>query len=157
MLSRIFPKQIDNNYRGHWLAIGLFTLFVLLKLVMSTNSVVMTRSVATGADGLPLDNFTGGGAEAVISLFALLGLSQLVLALLGVVVLIRYRAMLPLMYLLMLIVQIGSRVLLMVNPIVRSGGMTIGSSGLSIGFAINLGLLAILLIGFVLSLVQRKA
>src|SRR5665213_1845750 len=102
MLTRIFPKQIDNAYRGHWLAIWLMVPIVLLRLVIGFNSMVFARMVATSADGIPLDSFGTAGAEALI---ALLGLYLLLFALLGVVVLIRYRAMIPFMYLLLLIQQ----------------------------------------------------
>jgi hypothetical protein len=148
MLDRLFPRQIDNVYRGHRLALWLLGLLLLLRLTMSANSIVNTRSVATGADGIPLDSFAGGGAEAVVSLFALLALSRLMPALLGILVLVRYRAMVPLLYLLLLIEHVGSRALLLVNPVVKSGAS-------SVGLAINLALLALLLAGFGLSLQDR--
>ena len=50
MLGRLFPKQMDNTYRGHWLGMWLFVPIVLLELVIGTNSIINTRSVATGAD-----------------------------------------------------------------------------------------------------------
>ena len=148
MFNRIFPKQIDNDYRGHWLAIWLFLVVVLSKLAMGANSIFNTRYVVTTADNIPLDSFNAGGAEAVVSLFALFGLSQLVLALQSLVVLIRYRAMIPFMYLLLLIEHGGRRVLVLVNPIDRA-------EALPIGLYINLAILAVLLIGFVLSLLNK--
>src|SRR5665213_3439821 len=111
MLNRIFPKQFDNNYRGHWLAIWLFAPVVLARLAMAANSIINTRFVAAGADGIPLDAYNAGGAEAVVLLFALLGLFALLLALQGVMVLVRYRSMIPFMFLLFLIVQVGGKVL----------------------------------------------
>lgn len=150
MLNRIFPRQFDNHYRGHWLAIWLLAPIVALRLVIGTNSILNTRFVATSADGIPLSSFDAAGAQAVISLFALLGLFQLLLALQGVVVLIRYRAMIPLFYLLLLIHQLGGRALALAHPIAQSG-----ASSAQIGSAIVLALLAITLAGFVLSLLGR--
>ena len=148
MLNRIFPKQIDNAFRGHWLAILIFTLLVILRAAMGFNSITLTHMVATGADGIPLDSYGPACAAVVVLFFKNIGLFYLLLSLLGAVVLIRYRAMIPFMYLLLLIVQIGGTVLLLVHPVVRSGGMPIG-------VPINRAALAITLIGFVLSLVGK--
>ena len=152
MFERIFPRQFDNHYRGHWLGIWLFGVITVMKGIQGAMSVFNTRAVLTGADGIPLDSYGAAGADTVIALMALLGLSLLVIALQGVVVLIRYRALVPLMLLVQLIVQIGGRVLLMVNPIARASEQTVGHTDQPIGFYINLVLLAITFIGFVLSL-----
>ncbi len=148
MLVRIFPRQIDNAYRGHRLGIGLLALFVAIKLIMSTNSILNTRSVAAGADGIPLESYAAGGAETVIRLFSLLALSQLVLALLGVIALVRYRAMIPLVYLLLLAEHLGRRAIGMIHP-------AEGPAGASAGLYINLALLAVLILGLGLSLLPR--
>jgi hypothetical protein len=34
MLDRIFPRQIDNNLRGHWIALLLFGFYVFGRLGM---------------------------------------------------------------------------------------------------------------------------
>jgi hypothetical protein len=156
MFSRIFPKQFDNTYHGRWLAVWIFVPVVLLKATQGVNSIIMTRQVMTTADGIPLDAYGAAGAEAAIAMFALLGLYLLILPFQSVVVLIRYRAMIPFMYLLLLLVQVSSRVLLMAHPIVRSGAQSMGFGGQPIGFYVNLAILAMTLIGFVLSL-QNKS
>ena len=101
MLNQIFPHQFDNNYRGHKIALWLFALLVLMKLGMSLSAIFDGDNMARSADGIPIDTFTSGGAEAVVSITALLGLSHLLLASLGVLALISYRAMIPLMYVLL--------------------------------------------------------
>ena len=40
MLSRIFPKQFDNLYRGHRFGFWLFVLVVLMELSMGANSSI---------------------------------------------------------------------------------------------------------------------
>lgn len=149
MLARIFPKQFDNNFRGHFLAFWLFGAAMLMELAMATNSLVNTRTVASLADGIPLDRYANGGADAVVALFALAGLFRLLLALQGLLVLVRYRAMIPLMFLLLLILHLGSKALLLLHPIARSG---VGSAQL--GSAFVYAIIAILFIGFALSLVN---
>lgn len=150
MLGRVFPRQFDNTYRGHWLAVWILVPVVLLELVIGANSIINTRSVAMGADGIPLDRFGAEAATAVISLFALLGLSRLLFALLGVMALIRYRAMIPFIYLLLLVLQLGSKALLLLHPAIRSIGHNSAS-----GSAVILALIAMLVTGFVLSLLGR--
>jgi len=68
MLTRIFPKQIDNTRRGHPAALWLLLAFVLLKFLMSANSLLNTRSVATGGDGIPLDAMTPEGVQVTLRL-----------------------------------------------------------------------------------------
>lgn len=155
MLSRIFPKQFDNDYRGSWLAIWIFVPVVLLKATQGVNSIIMTRRVMAGADGIPIDSYDAAGAEAAVAMFALLGLYLLIVPFQSLIVLIRYRAMIPFMYLMLLLVQGSSRLLLMVHPIVRSAEPAMGFAGHPIGFWINLGILALTLIGFLLSLQDR--
>ena len=94
MLGRIFPRQFDNaSYHGHRFGVWLFIPILVVELGIGANSIINARFVATSADGIPLDSYDAAGAEAVISLFALLGLSRVLLGLTGVMALIRYRAM----------------------------------------------------------------
>jgi predicted tellurium resistance membrane protein TerC len=122
---------------------------MLVKAVQGVNSMIMTRAVVIGADGFPLDSYTGGGAEAVIALFALLGMYVLIIPLQSLIVLIRYRSMIPFMYLLFIAVQIGARVLNQINHVDKPAGPPIG-------FTINLIIFALTLIGFALSLQDRS-
>ena len=148
MLNRIFPKQIDNVFRGHWLAILIFTLLVILRAAMGFNSITLTHMVATGADGIPLDSYGPACAAVVVLFFKNIGLFYLLLSLLGAVVLIRYRAMIPLMYLVLIVQLAGSKLLLYLYPIVKTSEMPLG-------FPVNLTMLAVALIGLVLSLVGK--
>lgn len=150
VLSRLFPRQSSNDYRGARSALALYVLFLLLKLAMSVNSLVFTRTVVTQADGIPIDSYGAGGAQAVLSLFALLSWGQLMLAIVAIVVLIRYRTLVPLMFLILLIEHIGRCVLLMLFPIDRPDGTPVG-------FYINIGIAVVLLLGLLLSLTVRKA
>ena len=102
MLSRLFPNRFDNSFDGYRAALWLLGLFVALKLVMSVNSILNTASVAAGADGLPLETFGPAAARAVLMLFALMSLGQLALAAIALTALIRYRAMVPFLFLVLL-------------------------------------------------------
>lgn len=151
MFNRIFPKQFDNVYRGHWLAIWLLVPVVLGKIAMGTNSIINTRQVLAGADGIPIDSYGAAAADVVTALFALGGLFQLLLGLQGALVLVRYRAMVPFMYLLLLVQQVGAKALLLAHPVVRTGVPTS-----QLGTAFILAILALTTIGFVLSLLHKS-
>ena len=150
MLDRIFPRQIDNTYCGHRAGLWLLGLFVALKLIMSANSILNTRAIATGPDGIPLDSYGAGGAETVIRLFSFVALGQLVLAVLGVIALVRYRAMVPLVYLLLLADHLGRRAIGTIHPVEHP-------EAAPAGLYINLALLAVLLVGLALSLVRASS
>jgi len=148
MLSRLLPQRIDNGYRGHKLALWLFGLVVFVKSGISLNSIFNGYSVATSADGIPLDTFSPACVRMVVSNFALWGLSQFMLCLLGIVVLVRYRAMVPLMFVLFLFEQLSRKLILQIMPIVKIGKPT--------GFYVNIGLLTVMILGLVLSLGDRE-
>jgi|SRR5580704_3256671 hypothetical protein len=97
MLSRIFPRQFDNAYRGHRFGFWLFVPIVLMELSMGANSLFNTRTVV-------------------------------------------------------MVLHVGSKALLLVHPVARSG-----VSSAQLGSAFILVLLSMLLVGFVLSLLNKRA
>lgn len=151
MWNRLFPKQIDNAYRGHPLAIWILGLVLAGRIAMGLNGTFNTRFVAMSADGIPLDSYAAGAAATTIALFALLALTNLVAGFLGIAVLIRWRAMIPFLYLLMLFQSVANRIILYVHPIARSG-----AQGEQIGTLFVLGLMALTAIGFALSLLDSR-
>ena len=157
MLGRLFPRVIDNDYRGYWLAVWLLVPLVLLKLVMGFNVAglnpwISNRQIAISADGFALASYGPEGSSVVIFMFASWGLMLLLLSLLGFVVLVRYRAMIPLMYLLLALEQFGRKAIGLAQPIVSAAKV----EGLSPAFLINTGFMAVLLIGFLLSLATPR-
>jgi hypothetical protein len=107
---------------------------------MSTNSILNTASIASGPDGFALERYGTEGAAAVLMLFALNAVGQLTLVLLSILALARYKAMVPLIYLVWLLDQTGRRLLVESYAVERSG-----SGGT--GFWINMGLLMLLAVG----------
>ena len=147
MFNRLFPQNADNAYRGSKFALWLFVLLVFIKTAMSVNSIFNGRTVASSADGIPLDTYTPAGAQAVVSMFAAWGMAQLTICLLCILVLVRYRALIPLMFALLLLEHLGRRLIFLFMPIVETGT--------SAGFYVNLVLIALLVVGLALSLRSR--
>jgi len=144
MFDQFLPDRLDNTYRGNKLALWLFGLVVFMKAIQSLNSIFNGYSVATIADGIPVDTFTSAGAQTVVSLFAVLGLSQFMICLLCTLVLVRYRSMVPIMFALFLLQHLGGRLILQFLPIVRTGTAP--------GFYVNLALTTVMIVGLALSL-----
>jgi hypothetical protein len=147
MLNQILPQPIDNNYRGHPIALWLLIPVVILKTAIALATILNGRVAAQSADGIPLDSFGASGAEAVVALFAIWGLSQLVFSVLGVLTLTRYRAMIPLIYVLFLLEFLARKLILLVKPIVRTGAHP--------GSYINLALLVLMIVGLAFALWRR--
>jgi hypothetical protein len=103
MIDRIFPKQAGNTYQGHpiakWVLVVLTTKALVAGLIHMFSQDGGAQSIAS----ITLDNFTKDAAGTVITIFALWGLSQFLIGLISVVVLWRYQALIPMMYLIFLI------------------------------------------------------
>jgi len=144
MLRRLFPQRIDNTYRGHRLALWLFALLVLMKGGIGLGTIFNGRSAAISADEIPLDTFTPAGEQAFVSIFAAWGLSQLMLNLIGLLVLVRYRAMVPFMFALLLLEHLSRRLIFWILPIARTETPP--------GVFVNLLFVVVMIVGLVLSL-----
>jgi len=144
LLADVLPRSADNTYRGHKLALWVFGLLLLMNTVIGLNSIFNGKSVASSADGIPLSEFGAAGAQTVISLFALLGLSRLTVCVVGVVVLVRYRALVPLLFGLFLLSHLSGRLIVAFVPIARTGAPPASM--------VNNLLLGLLVVGLALSL-----
>ncbi|HEX6636518.1 MAG TPA: hypothetical protein VF033_02580 [Steroidobacteraceae bacterium] len=145
MLNHPFPRTFDNNLRGRKAALWLLGAMVLLKGLMGINCVFNGYEVAVSVDAIPLHEFPPAAAATVVGFFAIWAWGLLLMSLLGALALIRYRAMVPLVYLLLLAEQLGRKWILTAMTIAHSGGSSSAGS-------INNAIVAILLIGLALSL-----
>jgi hypothetical protein len=143
VLADLFPRVADNRYPGRRPGLWLFALMPL-KIAMGLNVMLNAPSVARSADGIPVDSFGSAGRAAFLFMFAAWGLCQLVLGLACLVVLVRYRSLVPVSFLGLLIEQAGRKLLQLHWPIERLGSPP--------GTYINAVLLGILLIGLGLAL-----
>ena len=144
MLSRFLPQRIDNTYSGSRVALWFLGLVLLLKGAMGGNAIFNGHTVASSADGVPLDTYPPEAAQAVLSLLGLWGVGHVVLTLLGLLFLVRYRAMVPLMFLVLLVEQLGRKLVILALPIARPGGAP--------GSFVSEGLLVLMIVGLGLSL-----
>lgn len=149
MLNRLLPRQADNRFEGRRPALWLLGLLIFLKLAMSLNSIFNTESVAAGADGIPLASYGPEAAREVLLLFALMALGHLAITSIALVALIRYRALVPFIYLILLAEHLARR------AIARSYAPP-GAHATDIAWFVNYGLLTLLVVGLALSLVPAR-
>lgn len=157
MLGRLFPKQIDNNYRGHVLAIWLLVPLTLMKLlqggsVAGFNPWATSRFILETADGVPIDTYDAGAASHLVFLFAAWGLNIFLFGILSAIALLRYRAMIPLIYVFMLLEQIGRKW----QSMTHLGGSLIPAE-MSAAALINNGFMAVMVLGLALSLATPRS
>jgi hypothetical protein len=110
--TRLFPERAGNDIRFPGWIVHVFIVMAAVTLVRSLLHVFLPDG---GAHSIAsFITFTGNpDPDALIHLmFALWGLSQLIVAILYVVVILRYRSLIPLMLLLM-VFEYGMRIVIM--------------------------------------------
>jgi hypothetical protein len=147
-LNALLPRSIDNQYSGRKAALWLLAILVFVKGAMGVGSIFNGHEVATTADGIALETFTPAGAQAVLAFLALWGWSLLLFSLLSALALVRYRALVPLMFLLLLLEQLGRKWILVALPIAKVGTPP--------AFGINTVIILLMVIGFALSLWSKN-
>ncbi|MFK7804720.1 MAG: hypothetical protein AB8G95_23995 [Anaerolineae bacterium] len=121
LLNTLFPKTITNVFPGRRIALYLFygltafTLFRALLHLLSQDGGA--QSVAT----IPLDNYSAGAAATLIGIFSLWGMSQLVIGLIYLIASLRYKAMIPLIYALLVVENLGNLFYYYTKPIETAG------------------------------------
>ena len=117
LMTTILPEKIDNNYHGKPIALWVFAAITIVTIARSLVHIIAPDGGAQSIATIPLETYTDAGARTVVLMFAYWGISQLLMGLVYLLVLIRYRAMIPLMYLLMA-AEYGLRLLMgLLKPI----------------------------------------
>lgn len=155
MLGRLFPTVYDNNYRGSWIAVWLLVPVLLWKLAIGVhisgmNPLIDNRFVMQEADGMPLGTADPEAASWIVYLASSWGFLSVLLCLLAILALVRYRAMLPLAILLLAADQIGRKIIVTVQPIIHPT-----ADEQNFGALLNWGFTIALVLSFALSLVKR--
>lgn len=147
MFDRLLPRSVDNTYSGRKPALWLFALVVGVRIVQSVLIIFDGYSTVQRADGIPLDTYPPDAAQTVVALFALYALVRLLLSLLCVLVLVRYRGAVPFMLALLLLNYLAVQLILQFVPLVRVGTPP--------GSIVNRTVMALSAIGLALSLWKR--
>jgi len=96
----LLPETVDNSFPGKPIA---WIVFFGLAIISTVRSLIHIFSPDGGAGSIAGINLAVDGAQGIIFAFALWGSAQLVYALIQLLISIRYRSLIPLMYLLLII------------------------------------------------------
>ena len=121
MFHKILPPIIDDNYKGNKIALWFFYLITAVTVVRSCIHIFKYDGGAQSIATIPLDTFTEGGAAVVILIFAYWGLSQLMFGIIQVIVALKYKSLIPLMYLMLVFEWAGRFVISSFKPIETTG------------------------------------
>lgn len=99
-LSHLLPSQITNEFPGAKIALWGFYLLTAMTLWRSQHHIFSADGGAQSIATIPLANYSDSAASTIIGVFALWGLSQLIIGLIYLIAAIRYRSMIPILYLL---------------------------------------------------------
>lgn len=147
MSGDLLPKRLDNDYRGHELALWLFGFVVAMKGTLSLAIIFNGYFTARGADGIPLDLFTPQVAQTVVAVFAQGSLWRLFFCLLCLIVLLRYRSAVPLMFALLGLNYLAAQLVFQLVPLPRVGA--------PVGPLVNFLLFVVMCVGLAFSLWRR--
>lgn len=104
MIKNIFeillPVKIDNTIRGWKLPYYVFALYAIVSMVRSCIHLLAPDGGAGTIAGMDL---SVAGAQGIIFAFALWGSSQLLFAIVQLLVVIRYRSLVPFMWLMLIL------------------------------------------------------
>ena len=102
ILNKLFPESANNDFRGHKIALWGFIAFTLL---MTWRSIIHMFFEQYGFHEIANFSMIAGDPDPMILIyrfFSLWGFAQLIFCFVCWVVIFRYRALIPLMYLLWL-------------------------------------------------------
>lgn len=149
MIERLFPKVADNDYTGHPLSYWVLILITLLTIVRSLLHMLLPDGGAQSIATIPLNTFSDNASAAVILIMALWGLSQILMAFVYVVVLWRYRVLIPLVYLLIILEYTFRMLLMHLKPV--------HTTGTAPGHVADFVMVPVALVMFALSLYVRQS
>lgn len=145
----LLPKIVDNQYRGIKLSQYAFLLITAATIVRSLIHIFAQDGGAQSIATIPLTAYPADAAATVILMFSLWGFSQLLMGLVYLGVYVKYKSLIPMMYVLLIFEYVMRIVIGQMKPIV-----TMGTAPGSIGNWIMVPVCVVLLI---LSLIPRKA
>jgi hypothetical protein len=110
-MNKLILSPVNNDFRGYKIALYVFGLITIFTLVRSLIHILAPDGGAQSIAGIPLDTFGQSAESVVILMFALWGLSQLLLGIVYIVFFLKYKSLIPFMYVL-IIVEYSLRIIL---------------------------------------------
>jgi hypothetical protein len=121
MLTKVFPKSVDNVYLGNRFALWLIWPVVIMRAAQGFALFISGPGLLKEADGIPLDAFPSPASNAIFTMFLISATSRIVMSVIGVIVLVRYRSAFTLFACLLLLDLVLRQLVLHYYPLVKVG------------------------------------
>lgn len=120
-MNYLFPSLIDNEYKGKKIPLYFFYLLIPVTIIRSLVHIFKADGGAQSIANIPLHLYSEQASDTIVHLFSEWGLSQLLFGVLYIVVLIKYKSLIPLMYLFLLLEYSTRLLLAFYKPVVLEG------------------------------------
>jgi len=100
LLKNLLPEKAENVYEGYKIA---EITFLIITIVTIIRSLIHLIAPDGGAESIATINLNVEGGNIIVSIFALWGVSQLLMSIVFLVVFFRYKNLIPFMYMLIII------------------------------------------------------
>ncbi|TXT59956.1 MAG: conserved membrane protein of unknown function [Promethearchaeota archaeon] len=142
----LLPEKAGNDFKGYK-----FTeyVFLIIALISTIRSLIHLFAPDGGARSIATIDLNIEGGDIIISVFALWGSSQLLMAFVFLIVYFRYKNLIPLMYLI-IIIEYSLRIIIGFLKPIETTGIAPGAIG-------NLIILPLALIMLYFSISSRDA
>ena len=143
MLKTLFPATVDNTFRGRSLALWVLAFVVLVKLAQIVAVMIDGPGIVTAADGIPLDTFPAAAGQTVVAAFVAMAISRLLVSVVCVLVLWRYRSAAAMLFTLLALHDVARELVL--RPVRTEA---------AIGMIVNIILILLTVAGVALSVTR---
>ena len=94
----LLPARIDNTFKGNKASLWFFYILTATTLWRSHHHLFAADGGAQSIATIPLNSYSTEASATVIAIFALWGLSQLIIGFIYLAACLRYKALIPLLY-----------------------------------------------------------
>ena len=96
MMNILLPEVADNKFRGHRIVSWILWIYVLKSIFAGVVHMFAPDGGAQSIGSVKLDSFSQAGADSVVTMFGLWGMEQFVIGFMVLVILLRYKSLIPL-------------------------------------------------------------
>lgn len=120
-MNKIFPATANNKYTGNKIPLYFFYVLTAITIIRSLIHIFAPDGGAQSIATIPLNSYSAEASAVVIHVFAEWGLTQLLFGLLYVIVIWKYKNLIPLIYLFIITEYSGRLILGHLKPIITIG------------------------------------
>ncbi len=97
MWNKLLPKTVDNKYKGSIAGLIILCFYTLKSFFAGSVHMFSPDGGAQSIASITLDQFTKGGADSVITIFAMWGMEQFVIGVISLIIILKYKKLIPFM------------------------------------------------------------